>query len=258
MTRRSPGHACCCHRRPCIVVAASGAACRMHSLRCARMAAVRPAGTPVARQHDAHRARAVAVAAPVFWPSHPIIVSPSPSLPPPTSSFLSLAVARHTSQLLLPRKGARCTCDPEALTTTTRARAGTLSLTSHISHPHTSHHTSHLPHSSLALSLSLSPPTTTSPQERAIESLFLSLARGIIEAAASSSRSSIDEFLRWPIPHRRPLQPHPCRRPCLVNCLATLEISSRCRCHCSLHQPRTRRAPSRKVCLLAPRRSSLQ
>jgi hypothetical protein len=25
-----------------------------------------------------------------------------------------------------------------------------------------------------------------------------------------------------------------------------------------LHQPRTRRAPSRKVCLLAPRRSSLQ
>lgn len=182
----------------------------------------------------------------------------SQSVSPPPSSFLSLAVARHTSQLLLPRKGARCTCDPEALTTTTRARAGTLSLTSHISHPHTSHHTSRRPHPSLALSLSLSPPTTTSPQERAIESLFLSLARGIIEAAASSSRSSIDEFLRWPIPHRRPLQPHPCRRPCLVNCLATLEISSRCRCHCSLHQPRTRRAPSRKVCLLAPRRSSLQ
>lgn len=76
---------------------------------------------------------------PVFWPSHPIdpISSHASQL---SSLSLSSCCAAIPSQLLLPRKGARCTCAPDR---------------HHHSLPVTHHtHTRRITHARISLSLS--------------------------------------------------------------------------------------------------------
>jgi hypothetical protein len=108
------------------------------------------AGRARPRQHDdATATRAVTAAScrrpppPVFWPSHPIdpISSHASQLSALSLSLsLSSCCAAIPSQLLLPRKGARCTCAPDR---------------HHHSLPVTHHtHTRRITHARISLSLS--------------------------------------------------------------------------------------------------------